>query len=329
MRRSTASTERTQPRSDILAGYHSGARFSSHNYAFLGFNKNLYFTSDRTKELDADFNTLDGSTLKGYGLEIELESMAICNDTALAYTLNELAFSKLPKNLFKYQTDGSLSGGRSSCEAITQVMTREFIRNNYPGFYNMYQVFKIFQISASRSGNCGMHCNLSVALFGKDKASQETAIKKLIYFVNKHFDLACVLLKRDPSRTGFCGKMYSWADQAYAKSFDLSMTSEDSSNHHVCFNYAHYNTGRVELRLVGGQPDYYAFRNTMETIFHLVGAVKSLSWTALDDVKAVFKGCNKYVVKRLEDAVGKGVMTSSELEEIRASSDTETDFGNF
>ena len=122
--------------------------------------------------------------------------------------------------------------------------------------------------------------------------------------------------------------MQSFADKGFCKSFDLSATSETQSNHGVCFNYAHFNTGRVELRLVGGQPDYFAFRNTMEVIFHLVDAVKRLSWKDMDDVEKVFQGCNKYVLKRLKDCVANCTMTQAQYNAIEANSDTETDFGN-
>lgn len=327
MRKQTTTKTAKRVNGQVQTGYHAGGWSSSVNYAFLGFAENLYFTSDRTKKLDEHFRLADGSPLKGYGLEIELECDGICNSNALAFTLKNLAFQHLPENLFKFQSDGSLSG-RSSTEAITQVMTKEFIRNNLPGFKYMYDVFKVYSIGAT-SGNCGMHCNMSVGLFGATEKTRQEAIMKLVYFVNKHFDLACDLVKRQRSRTGFCGRMSQFAEKSYCKSFDLSATSEENSNHHVCFNLAHYNTGRVELRLVGGQGGYYEFRNTMEVIFHLVDAVKRLSWDALDDAEKVFAGCNKYVLKRLADCVANRSLTSEQYDAIAAKSDTETDFGNF
>lgn len=313
----------------IATGYHAGAYTTSVNYAFLGFAENLYFTSDRTKKLDANFKLADGSPLKGYGLEIELESTKVCDDNALAFALKNLAFQQLPQNLFKFQHDGSLNGGNSSIEAITQVMTKEFIRNNFGGFRYMYEIFKVFGVSATRSGNCGMHCNMSVGLFGKDAEKQREAIMKFVYFINKNFRLSCDLLKRKYERTGYCGQMSRFTDKEYCKTFDLAATSESGSNHGVCFNYAHYNTGRVELRLVGGQSDYFAFRNTMEVIFHLVDAVKRLSWKDLDNAEKVFEGCNKYVMKRLADCVVSGTMTQAQYDAIAASYDAETDFGNW
>ena len=327
MRKETKTQTHKAVQSSVATGYHAGSYSTDVNYAFLGFTENLYFTSDRTKKLDANFKLEDGSPLKGYGLEIELESSKICDDNALAFTLKHLAFQQLPQNLFKFQHDGSL-GGQSSTEAITQVMTKEFVRNNYGGFKYMFEIFKVFGVSATRTGNCGMHCNMSVGLFGKDAAKQKEAIMKFIYFINSNYRLSCDLVKRKAERTGFCAQMSQFANKEYCKAFDLSSTSEFQSNHHVCFNYAHFNTGRIELRLVGGQADYFAFRNTMEVIFQLVDAVKRLSWKDMDNLEKVFEGCNKYVMKRLMDCVANNTMSQAQYDAILAKSDTETDFGN-
>ena len=37
----------------------------------------------------------------------------------------------------------------------------------------------------------------------------------------------------------------------------------------------------------------------METIFHLIGRLKDLSWKQCDDLVAIFSGCNKYVFDRI------------------------------
>ena len=66
----------------------------------------------------------------------------------------------------------------------------------------------------------------------------------------------------------------------------------------------------------------------MEVIFHLVDAVKRLSWKDMDDIEKVFEGCNKYVLKRLKDCVTNRTMTQAQYNAIEANSDTETDFGN-
>lgn len=305
-------------RTASIEGYHSdenGHYVHGERYAFLGYTENRFFTSDRFIRLNESFEREDGKPLKGYGLEIEIECNSITSDIALAEVLDKIVFSAFPPHLFKMQHDSSLHG-MTSAECITQPMSKEFIRNNYRNFKEMYNHhFKNFDISASRSGNCGMHCNISLGCFGRDAKAQETAVRKLYYLINKHFGLMCRLFNRNPERTRYCGRM----NASIAKTMNIHNFCSD---HNACFNLGHYDTGRIELRLVGGQKDYGCFRNTMESIFFLVDAVKMLSWDALDDITKVFSGCNNYVYDRLSTLCSDYV-SASQLEVIHRNMVTE------
>lgn len=293
-----------------VASYHGG-NWGTESYAFEGFRSNKYFTSDRFIALDAQFVRPDGKPLKGYGLEIETECRGITNTAVLAECLNKIIFANFPADLFKLQRDGSL-GGDSSAECITQVMTKEFIRNNYSAFKLMYDTyFPAFRIACGV--NCGMHCNISNALFGRSEKVQTEAVRKLYYIVNTHYDLCCDLFHRDRGATCYCARMRGGMD--YCKTLDLNHVH---GGHGVCFNLDHWRTGRVELRLVGGQKNYACFRNTMESVFHLVDAVKRLSWAECDDLVKIFSGCNQYVFDRLNSYCrDAGSISAEQLDAIR------------
>ena len=296
-----------------VQGYHQGGSYTDvEQYAYAGFGSNKYFTSDRFMPLDANFRRMDGKPLKGFGLEIETECRGVTNSTVYAEILQNVVFTHFPADLFKMQRDGSL-GGDTSAECITQVMTKEFIRNNYANFKLMYDTyFPAFGVSCSRSGNCGMHINISNGCFGKSENVYAVAIRKLFYIVNKHYYLCCALFNRDSNHTGYCARQ----DYANAQTLDLSRMS---CSHGVCFNMGHYNAGRIELRLVGGQTNYACFRNTMESVFHLVDRVKTISWTDCDDVTKIFAGCNQYVFDRLKSkCYDAGQITTAQLETIKA-----------
>lgn len=307
---------KTMKTADIarVQGYHEGGRWSNcEAYAFAGFKSNKYFTSDRAVKLDEHFCRADGKPLKGYGLEIETECHGITRERVLAEVFDKIIFPYFPADLFKMQDDGSL-GGESSAECITQIMTREFIRNNYANFKLMYDTyFPAFGIACD-SGNCGMHCNLSNALFGKTEAVQTEAIRKLYYIVNHHFSFCCALFYRNADRTMYCRRMN--AEKDYARNLDLRNAP---GGHGVSFNLDHFASGRVELRLVGGQKNYACFRNTMEAVFFLVDAVKRLSWAECDDLVKIFSGCNQYVFDRLRSyCLERRTITAAQVEAIRA-----------
>lgn len=297
----------TENRSRVQ-GYHEHSFGSGVNYAFCGFSDNKYFTSDRYIKLDEHWNRADGKPLKGIGFEIECECSAIHSDSVLATVLERDVFKCLPDGLFKLQSDGSL-GGNSSAECITQVMTKEFIRNHYAGFKTLWERFNMYTITTENS-NCGMHANLSLGLFGTSKKVQDDCIRKLYYIINKHYNFFKVAFNRT-NDTYYCRQM----DYSIAKTMDLNSMPSAHSN---ALNYSHYVEGRIEIRLVGGQKNFPCFRNTCETIFHLIDAVKVLSWEDCDDLAKIFSGCNSYVFDRIKDNCYRaGVITMDDVNKIR------------
>lgn len=274
-----------------IQGYHSDPN-GDVSYAYQGFRQNKYFTSDRFIPLDDEFRRPDGKPLKGYGLEIETSCNGITNSGVLAEVYDKIIFSHFPADLFKMQHDGSLRGS-TSAECITQVGTQSFFRNNYKNFRAMFNTyFPAFSISAdSARTTCGMHVNISNACFGDTVLKQEEAIRKMYYIVNKYYDLCLDLFYRKGD-TGYCARM----DYDDARTMSLSGRYSD---HYCAFNLGHYDEGRIELRLVGGQKNYACFRNTMESVFFLVNKCRKLSWDDCDDLAKIFKGCNQYVYSRL------------------------------
>lgn len=269
------------------------------------------FTSDRSKSLSEVFAS--GKLLQGYGVEIE--TMADIDGghkwEIIGAVLEKVVFADFPADLFRFEKDGTISGA----ECISQIMSKSFVRNHYNDFKNLYDVY-FPRFGFNCRGGCGMHVNMSNGCFGKDYA---TPIRKFAYFVNAYYDFCKVLFSRENS-TNWCGRMN--ATKRYWKEVDLTYMPND---HNICFNFGHYNSGRIELRLVGGQKNFATFRNTMECVFHLVDAVKRVSWDDIDDFKKVFKGCNKYVLDRLSRCKNEGVLSVGLYNEIADTADTETE----
>lgn len=295
-----------------VQGYHQGGYGHGEQYAFLGFVGNWYFNSDRKIELDEHYQRKDGQPMQGYGLEIETECFGVTSDDALAAVYSEIIFPtfKFGAQMFKMQRDATLNG-TSNAEVITQVMTKLRIRNDYTAYKLMFNHwFKVFGIRSDCYANgcgCGMHVNVSNGVFGKTEKAREEAIRKLYYIINKHYTLACKLFYRNPAKTHWCAQM----DYSVAKTMNLHNMPASHGN---CFNGSHYDAGRIELRIVGGQKDYGCFRNTMESVFFLCERVQQLSWTDCDDVTKIFQGCNQYVFDRLESRCG---LSASVLDAIR------------
>lgn len=308
-----------------VQGYHEqqgGDWDASRNqaYAYMGYSKNYFFNSDRKEETIVKDSKLyrakSGKEVCGAGMEIEVQCNSIHNQTVLAECFSKIILPnfKFGTDMFKMQNDGSL-GGYTSLELITQPCSKGRIRNDYAAYKNMFdEYFPAFGISAdSYNTCCGMHVNLSNGMFGKTTEEQEESIRKLAYFINHHYDFCCGLFYRDRGRTDYCERIHRMDDKSYCKTFDIH--GMDSS-HGVCLNLGHYDAGRVEIRLIGGQRTYSTFRNTMECVFFLCENLRKLSWEDLDDLAKVFKGCNQYVYKRLSSSPCRnhiGIMARGEI----------------
>lgn len=300
--RQEARQNRTVNIADV-AHYHRGDR---------QYEKRLVFASDRPNEADSSYRLLkDGSLPAMIGIELETECWGINSETVYANILRDVVFKVFPANLWKIESDCTLNGGDVGAECITQPMTKAFIRNHYRDFRAMYEYFSAFGIDAARTGNCGQHAHISLTCFGRTKETQDEAIRKLFYIVNRHYDLICALLYRRADRQDWCGRM------DYSRAWTMDLNRMDSSHSNGC-NYSHYSNGNIELRIPGGQKNYACFRNTMESIFHLIEASKSISRKDCDDVVKVFAGCNQHVFDRLQTyCAERGTIDAEQLAAIR------------
>lgn len=301
-------------RADIkhLACYH-GSHFDS--LKFFNSDRIVLLTDDYRVSANNTPSTLNivkvGSSVGGFGLEVETSCSNVCsNDT---YTnLLAMVFDKLfPSDLFRMERDGSLNG-RSTAECVTQVMSKSFIRNHYKDFKTMWDEYFVAFGITTENNSCGMHVNLSTSLFGDDVEKQEICCRKLGYIINSNYDFFKVAFNR-VNTTHWCPKMDSRKSYWQNERLHYFPTSHDE----CCVNFAHFERGRFEIRLVGGQKNFACFRNTMETVFHLVDVVKKISWDDCTDLSKVFKGCNSYVFDRLTKCQRLGVMTSADVEKIR------------
>jgi len=329
--RQTSKQRLVQTTNATSTGYHRDGNNNcccgdNESYAFEGYTELGYYNSDRFIPTGNRYERTDGKPIKAYGLEIEMVSEYINRQQVIANVIHNIVVKRFkttkPLYLMKYQHDGSLRndyGNDWAVECITQPMTKEFIRNNYSVWRCMFEDLKNgFGIHTNRT--CGMHCNLSTALFGKDTEEQYDNILKLYYIIHKYFDMFWSLFLRRGDNTYCAPDRYVQRVSIdefrvlYKKGGSRELSNE--SDHYTAINTGHIATGRLELRLVGSCTTFAQFRNTMELVFFLVDKVKKLSWKQLDNFVSIFSGCNQYVYDRLETKNG-GYITEQQLKDIK------------
>jgi hypothetical protein len=335
MRKSAVRETRTMT-TERVQGYHEGGSYESReSYAWAGFKYPgliPYRASDRTAYINTNGEKVDPKTAEvkpfvpaGIGLEIETGCDGIIGNEAYATVLKNVLLPILPEGFFKLQRDGSLRG-KSTAEIISGIGTKEAWRNMYPALKQMYNdFFPLFGVHADADHGCGMHVNISRGLLGKTEETQTETAKKLLYFVNMYYSFSAVLFHRVGS-TMYCGRMMTGNPAEMWAKIDRNFTEYTRVNDHsLCFNLSHWNAGRIEIRLPGGQEKFGTFRNTLEVVFHILPRLIKLNRADLDDFVKVFSGCNRYVWDRLRTNCRQaGVITEEALEAIRPTVDTET-----
>lgn len=312
------------PTIDTLSGYHRG-----------DFESLKFYNSDRIVNLDSNYKvssdntrstltiTKVGAPVKAFGIEWETCSPIsgartsdgqYISSTVLVNIL-KLAMSKadFPDDFWKIESDCTVSA-----ECITQTFSKAWLRNNYKSFKALYEIAESLQFTTNDE-RCGMHVNIDLSNFGKDSAEQEKNVRKLGYLINKHYNFFKVALYRQGT-THWCPRMNYTVDYWKNTSLGGFPIGHDS----CCINMGHIREGRVEIRLVGGQKNYACFRNTMEVVFHIIDAVKKLSWNDLDDLTKVFNKCNYHVADRIKSyCLRQGVISQADADAIVANSTDE------
>lgn len=291
-----------------LAGYHNSS-----------FKSLKYFNSDRYASLAPDFTILNGKGVmkegtqpKMYGIELETECTTVNDGDVFCNILHTIFDQCFVDDLFRIERDGSLGGhGATGAECVSQTFSKAFMRNNYQNIKNMYRLFDAFGIT-TQNNNCGMHVSISLSCLGSDKETQIENAKKLYYTINRHYDFFKVAFNR-VNRTTYCGIC---DDYNIIKDYTVDQLYNMPNDHMVCMNYSHIHTGRLEIRLVGGQKNAACFRNTMETVFHVVEAMNKLKWEDLDNLETIFKGCNNHVYDRLTRCRNEYVLSQAVLDMI-------------
>lgn len=314
------STNYTAPTVKEIRSYHGG-HFET--LKFFNSDRVINLASNYTVSSDNTASTLkfakEGSSVKAFGLEVETVSpiKRAVGETVLVNVI-DLAINKagFPADFFKVEQDCTVDA-----ECITQTFSKAWLRNNYKCFKALYECFEKLSVSTNDS-RCGMHVNLDLSNFGKNRDEQIKNARKLGYLINRHYDFFKVAVYRQGS-TEWCPRMNASRD--FWKNTELRAFPTGHSS--CCVNMGHVAQGRIEIRLVGGQRNYACFRNTMEVVFHIVDAVKRLSWNDLDDLTKVFAGCNYHVCDRIyTNCRQAGVISDADAEAIRQSANVEERF---
>ncbi len=209
-----------------------------------------------------------------YGVELEIDKGGERSDYAEAI-LNTANMHN--KHLYA-KHDGSINDG---FEIVSHPMTLDYHARNM----NWYEIMKMASDLGYRSHQtqtCGLHIHVSRSAFGKDYATQEDTISRIVHFVEMHWNELLKFSRRTEENIN------RWASR-----YGISTTAKDTYKNakekhcgrYVAVNLENYAT--IEFRLFRGTLRYKTFLATLQLVDEIcLLAIKlidkeleSLSWS--------------------------------------------------
>ena len=210
-----------------------------------------------------------GSGLRHFGVELEIDGAG--RSSSHAQKLLETANAEHAHLYIK--TDGSLDDG---LELVTHPMTLEYHMNDMPWAEVLSEARTLGYLS-HKACTCGLHVHISRKAFGITEEEQETAIARLVYFVEKFW----------PEVLRFSRRTQNQADR-WAARYGAKLTPEDTKKHlkdtcmgrYMAVNLVNYNT--VEIRIFRGTLKLNTLLATLQFVNHLCDIAVYLSGKELE-----------------------------------------------
>jgi len=159
--------------------------------------------------------------------------------------------------------DGSLESG---FEIVTHPCTYEYHKNL--AYEHLFKILSDLNYRSHDVETCGLHIHFNRNYFGKDKLTQDLAISKLLYIVEKFWDKVVIIARRNSNR--FAKRYYLNDDETI---LDMYAKSKNSDKYGVV-NLKHKDT--VEIRIFKGTLNYNTFISTLEFVNKIVKFIKNI-----------------------------------------------------
>lgn len=209
------------------------------------------------------------------GVELEIDKGGELDENA-EKLLDIANHSKKDRVYCKH--DGSLNNGY---EIVTHPMTLEYhmTKMNWKEIFN-----KALEMgyASHNTSTCGLHIHCSKCAFGEDSYTQDAAIGRVVFFVEKHWNELVRFSRRQPEALDRWAARYatisSTPNETYRKAKDKHM------GRYSAINLENYET--VEFRLFRGTLRYGTFAATLQLVSEICNAaihlndkeIESLSW---------------------------------------------------
>ena len=170
--------------------------------------RDCYSHSTRPKAIQDYYYKPDpifyGKGPRYFGVELEIDGAGECSENAqeildLANGERELVYCK---------HDGSLNDG---FEIVTHPMALKFHQKNMPWREILREAVSMGYRS-HQAGTCGLHVHVSRAAFGETYQEQDSAIARVLYFFEKHWEELLKFSRRTPRQLEHWAARYGYKE---------------------------------------------------------------------------------------------------------------------
>lgn len=205
-----------------------------------------------------------GDSARYFGVELEVDDGG--HDDSNASVILDIANNCEDRIYIK--SDGSLDDG---FEIVTHPMSLEYHINTMPWLEIMDELIDMGYLS-HKTLTCGLHCHVNRTAFGETREEQETAIGRVLYFVEHHWDKMLRFSRRTE------GQMQRWAARYGIKDKPRELMDGIKKGYHDryrCINLL--NSATIEFRMFRGSLKYNTFIATLQLVNEICNVAVLLS----------------------------------------------------
>lgn len=199
------------------------------------------------------------------GVELEIDGGGEINDNAKSI----LNIANVDKERIYCKHDGSLSEG---FEIVSHPMTLDYHLHEMKWEDVMKEALALDYLSHN-SNTCGLHVHVGRSSFGTTEAEQESAIGRIVFFVEKHWNELVKFSRRTAANLNRWAARYATISETAKETYNKA--KEKYAGRYVAVNLENYTT--IEFRMFRGTLRYKTFVATLQLVEEICRLAKNLS----------------------------------------------------
>ena len=199
-----------------------------------------------------------------FGVELEIDEGGENNVSAedILYVGNR------PHEHIYCKHDGSLHDG---FEIVTHPMTLDYHVNKMP-WKEITDKARELGYYSHQSDTCGLHIHVNRTVFGVSSHTQEAAIARVLYFVERNWNELLIFSRRTLGQLNSWARRYGYKDQPKEM---LEHVKKGSAGRYTCVNLTNDDT--IEFRIFRGTLKLNTILATLQLVNHICEVAVSMS----------------------------------------------------